>query len=97
MNKDADQILVNYSLSHPKEVLRVLTILAEEDEEQQEDELLYFRGEVSSLRRATPPDPTIPLLSPQDQITRIDRWEAPFNPDSPTVLEENISLESLIG
>ncbi len=93
MHKDADQILANYSLSHPKEVLRVLTILAEE---QEEDELLYFRGEVSSLRRATPPDPTIPLLSPQDQITRIDRWKAPFNPDSPTVLEENISLESLI-
>jgi hypothetical protein len=72
MNKDADQILVNYSLNHP------------------------FRGEVSSLRRSTPPDPTIPLLSPEDQITRIDRWEAPFNPESPTVLEENISLESLM-
>ncbi|MGA7937079.1 MAG: hypothetical protein WCA35_26235 [Kovacikia sp.] len=94
MNKDADQILVEYSLSHPREVLRVLAILAEEHEE---DELLYFRGEVSSLRRATPPDPTVPLLGPQDQITRIDRWEAPFNPVSPIVLEEHISLESLIG
>jgi hypothetical protein len=93
MNRDADQILVNYSLSHPREALRVLALLAKE---QDEDELLYFRGEVSSLRRATPPDPTIPLLSPQDQIRRIDRWEAPFNPESPTVLEENISLESLM-
>jgi hypothetical protein len=93
MNKDADQILVNYSLNHPGEALRVLAVLAKE---QEEDELLYFRGEVSSLRHATPPDPTIPLLSAEDHITRIDRWEAPFNPDSPTVLEENISLESLI-
>jgi hypothetical protein len=93
MNKDADQILVKYSLNHPTEALRVLALLAKE---QEEDELLYFRGEVSSLRRSTPPDPAIPLLSPEDQITRIDRWEAPFNPESPTVLEENISLESLL-
>jgi hypothetical protein len=93
MTEDANQILLRYSETHPKEALRVLTILAEE---QEEDELLFFRGEVSSLRRATPADPTIPLLATGDQIVRIDCWQAPFNPNNPKVLAENVALKSLI-
>jgi hypothetical protein len=93
MTEDANRILIRYSETHPKEVLRVLTVLAEE---QEEDELLYFRGEVSSLRRATPADPAIPLLATGDQIIRIDRWQAPFNPNNPKVLAEHVALESLI-
>ena len=64
------EVLCDFSLGYPGELLLVQVLVDGE-----EDLLLFYRGQVSSLMRATPFDES-PLWSPQTQLLRIDRLQA---------------------
>lgn len=81
--------LEQYTLKHPEEVL-----LIEATVDGELDRVVIFRGFSSSLVRPTAFDPEIPILPAHSIITRIDRLEGPYLPDSPQYIEKGLSLET---
>ncbi|CAM6082834.1 unnamed protein product [Calypogeia fissa] len=72
-----------------REVLCVNALL--EDEE--EDQVIVFKGFSSSLIRPTPDDPSEPVLPPTAVIQSIDRMRAPYNPSDPQFVEQGLSWQ----
>jgi hypothetical protein len=95
MSTSAAQQLEKYTIALPTEVL-----LVKAEIEGYLDEIMIFRGFSSSLMRATAFDPDVPVIPDDAKIISIDRLVAPYNPQSPNYIAQNISWESfqqLIG
>lgn len=84
--------LEQYTLKRPQEVL-----LVSAEVEGEEDQIAIFRGYSSSLMRPTAFDPEIPVLPDDAKILTIDRVASPYNPDSPTYLEQGLTWETIQG
>ena len=55
------------------------------------DEILVFRGYSSSVMRPTAADLNVPVLPEGGEIVSIGRLKAPYNPQSPSVIEDGLS------
>ncbi|NEQ53111.1 MAG: hypothetical protein F6K11_23730 [Leptolyngbya sp. SIO3F4] len=86
MINSIEKQLEQYTINHPQEVLIVTADINGEP-----DRILIFRGFSSSLVRSTASDPDIPVLSNCAVNIRISRLAGPYQPDSPSYLEKNIS------
>lgn len=82
--------LEQYTLRHPQEVLLVKAEVAGE-----EDEITIFRGFSSSLMRPTAFDPDVPMLPEDATIFTIDRFQAPYHPDTPRPIQQGLSLSEM--
>lgn len=78
--------LEQYTATLEDEVLLVVA-----DIEGEADRILVFRGYSSSLLRPTAADLNVPVLPEGGKIVSISRLKAPYNPQSPQVIENNIS------
>lgn len=78
--------LERYTLKHPKEVLLVKVQWADEV-----DEITIFKGFTSSLMRQTAFDPDVPVIPVEAEVLSIDRFQSPYNPSHPQVLEQGLS------
>ncbi len=78
-------LFCDYSTQHPKEILQVEVL-----SDGEEDLLLFYKGQVSSLIRATPADAGEPLWSETTQLVCLDRLQAPYDPVTPVFLAANI-------
>jgi hypothetical protein len=83
--------LEQYTIKRPQEVLLVA---AEIDGEP--DEITIFKGFSSSLVRPTAYDPDVPMLPETAKILKIDRVQAPYNPNQPHYLQQNATLEEML-
>jgi hypothetical protein len=83
------QILENYSHQHPQEVLIVKLKI-----DDQLDEVMIFKGFSSSLMRSTAFDPDVSVISDRAEILVIDRLVAPYKPQSPQYIQQEITWES---
>ena len=78
--------LEQYTLQKPQEVLIVdLTIGSTPDQ------VLIFRGFSSSLMHSTAADPDVPVIPEHTEIHTITRYQAPYRPDKPKILEPPVS------
>lgn len=80
--------LEQYTLKRPQEVL-----LVEIEVSGQPDQILIFKGFSSSLMAPTAFDPDVPVLPPHAKIGRIDRLQAPYQPQAPHYLEQGLTLD----
>jgi len=87
---DVYALLCDYSTHFPQEVLRVEVWVEEE-----EDLWLIYRGQVSSLMRATPSDVGVSLWTAHTRLGSIDIIRAPYDPVAPVLLAEGVSLATL--
>ncbi len=83
--------LEQYTLKHPQEVLLVT---AEIDGEP--DQITIFKGFSSSLMRPTAYDPDVPMLPEAAKILKVDRLQAPYNPNQPHYLQQDLTLEQML-
>ncbi|KAH7279576.1 hypothetical protein KP509_37G025000 [Ceratopteris richardii] len=84
-------ILEAYTEKVPSELLLVHAMVDDE-----EDEVLIFKGHSSSLMRATSPDLEDTLLPPTATILGIDRMKGPYNPDKPKFIERGLSWNNFV-
>eukprot|EP00250_Pteridium_aquilinum_P035431 c9401_g1_i1 orf=156-710(-) len=84
-------ILENYTERVPSELLLVHAAVDDED-----DEVLIYKGHSSSLMRATPSDLEDVILPPNARIDGIDRMKGPYNPDNPLYIETGLSWEDFL-
>ena len=74
-----------YTVDRPDEVLVV-----QANVDGVADEIVVFRGYSSSTVRPTAADLNVPVLPEDGAIVSITRLKAPYNPQSPDVLEADI-------
>ncbi|MBL1209999.1 hypothetical protein [Geminocystis sp. GBBB08] len=86
------QQLETYSQQHPQEVL---IIKARDNEE--EIEIIIFKGFSSNLRGATEFDPDLPILSSTAQIITIDRLVSPYNPSNPHYIQCDLKASEFLS
>ncbi|CAM6057217.1 unnamed protein product [Sphagnum tenellum] len=77
-----------YSERAPSEVLRVHAMVDDE-----EDQVIIFKGFSSSLTRATAYDPAEPVLPPTAMVQSIDRIRGPYNPSKLRFIKKGLSWE----
>ncbi len=77
--------LENYTVDRPDEVLLVTATI-----EGGADEIVVFRGYSSSTIRPTAVDLNVPVLPKDGQIVSVSRLKAPYDPQSPNVIEADI-------
>jgi hypothetical protein len=82
--------LENYTKINPREVLLVRAEI-----DGITDEILIFRGFSSSLVRPTAADPDVLVLPEGATIVGIDRLRAPYNPDQPDYIQQNLTWEQV--
>jgi len=82
--------LEQYTIKKTDEVLLVKAIINNE-----EDEIVIFKGFSSSLMNPTAFDPDIPILPENAIIVSIDRLKSPYNPNNPQYLEQNLTGEKM--
>lgn len=82
--------LEQYTLKYPKEVLLVSI-----QREEQEDQIIIFKGFSSSLTAPTSSDPDEPIFPENTKIVSIDRLASPYNPINPQYLERYIPKEKM--
>ncbi len=83
--------LESYTLKHPKEVLIVHAQIEDEN-----DQIVIFKGFSSSLMRPTAFDPEEPVLPSAALVSHIDRLKGPYQPQSPQYIERDISLNDFL-
>jgi hypothetical protein len=83
--------LETYSQLHPQEVL---IVKARDNEE--EVEIMIFKGFSSNLSGATEFDPDLPMLSPTAQIITIDRLVSPYNPIRPNYIQCGLTASEFL-
>ncbi len=82
------QQLEAYSCEHPQEVLLVKLKIGDEL-----DEVMIFKGFSSSLMRSTAFDPDVSVISDRAEILSIDRLTAPYQPNHPNYIQQEIKWE----
>nr|WP_202803886.1 hypothetical protein [Geminocystis herdmanii] len=80
------QVLETYSQQHPQEVL---IVTAKDNDE--EVEIMIFKGFSSNLSGSTAFDPDLPILSPNAQIIKLDRAYSPYNPSNPQYIQKGLT------
>jgi hypothetical protein len=80
--------LEQYTLKNPQEVLLITVEI-----NNQEEEIIIFKGFSSSLTQPTAFDPDIPVLPPEGKIIKIDRIKSPFIPDNIQYIEQGLTWE----
>jgi len=85
-NRDREKRLELYSEKKPTEVLKVNIQINDE-----EGEILIFRGFSSYLSQATPYDPDVCLIPEQADIVSIDFLESPYDPINPKYIQKGLS------
>jgi hypothetical protein len=80
------QRLEQYTLRHPQEVLCIEVTIAGEP-----DEIMVFKGFSSSLMRPTASDLEVPVIPDEAQIEAIHRYQAPYHPANPQLIEGAIA------
>ncbi|MCO5602738.1 hypothetical protein L7F22_056876 [Adiantum nelumboides] len=85
-------VLEDYTRKEPTELLLVHAMVDDE-----EDEVLVYRGHSSSLMRTTSFDLEDDLLPPGATINGIDRLEGPYNPDTPKFIEKGLSWNDFLN
>ncbi len=82
--------LEQYTIKRPQEVLLVQVIV-----EEQEDEIMIFKGFSSSLMRPTAFDPDVPVLPDGAEIVSFARLQAPHNLTSPQYIPQDLTWEAM--
>ena len=90
MDNSIGKRLEEYTNKRPQEVLLVTV---EIDGEQ--DKVAIFKGFSSSLMRSTAFDPDVPVIPDEAIIISIDRIKSPYNPESPSYIQQGISAEAM--
>ncbi|WOH15878.1 hypothetical protein DCAR_0935424 [Daucus carota subsp. sativus] len=85
-----DVAMLEYYSESVKEV--ALLVKAEVDE--QDVQILVFKGFSSSLSHSTNPDPSRSILPARAKIKSIDRIKGPFNPSNIEYIDKGLSLET---
>ncbi|KAI5083765.1 hypothetical protein GOP47_0003508 [Adiantum capillus-veneris] len=85
-------VLEDYTRTVPSELLLVHAMVDDE-----EDEVLVYRGHSSSLMRTTSSNLEDELLPPDAIINGIDRMEGPYNPDTPKFIEKGLSWDEFVN
>lgn len=80
------QVLETYSQQNPQEVL---IVTAKDNNE--EVEIMIFKGFSSNLSGSTAFDPDLPILSPNAQIIKLDRAYSPYNPHNPQYIQQGLT------
>lgn len=80
------QVLETYSQQNPQEVL---IVTAKDDDE--EVEIMIFKGFSSNLSGSTAFDPDLPILPPNAQIIKLDRAYSPYNPSNPQYIQRDLT------
>ena len=88
MSQNQGKQLEAYSVQHPQEVLLVKLKIDDEF-----DEVMIFKGFSSSLMRSTAFDPDVPVISDRAEILTIDRLVAPYQPNTPKYIAQEITWE----
>ncbi|MEI6331537.1 MAG: hypothetical protein WCP16_20025 [Pseudanabaena sp. ELA645] len=86
MFQNQGQQLETYSVQHPQEVLLVKLKIDDEF-----DEVMIFKGFSSSLMQSTAFDPDVPIISDRAEIITIDRLVAPYQPNAPKYIQQEIT------
>jgi hypothetical protein len=82
--------LEQYTLKRPQEVLLISVVM-----DGSEDEIAIFKGFSSSLMCPTAFDPEVPVLAETAEIVAIARLKAPYNPDFPQYIQQQLSLAEM--
>ncbi len=90
MNNNIAHRLEQYTIKRPNEVLIVKVVVAEEP-----DEIAIFKGFSSSLIRATPFNPDVPVLPETAKIVSVDLVASPFNPETPIYIRQGLTWEQM--
>ncbi|MGI0480123.1 hypothetical protein ACN4EE_04955 [Geminocystis sp. CENA526] len=85
------QVLETYSQQNPQEVL---IVTAKDNNE--EVEIMIFKGFSSNLSGSTQYDPDVPILSPDAQIIKIDRASSPYNPSNPQYIQKYLTVQDFL-
>ncbi len=88
MSANQGQQLETYSSQNPQEVLLVKLKIDDEL-----DEVMIFKGFSSSLMRATAFDADVPVISDRAEILTIDRLSAPYQPNQPNYIQQEITWD----
>lgn len=88
MSANQGQQLETYSTQHPQEVLLVKLKI-----ENELDEVMIFKGFSSALMRSTAFDPDVPVIPDQAEILTIDRLTAPYKPNEPDYIQQEVTWE----
>ena len=88
MSTSQGQQLETYSSQNPQEVLLVKLKIDNEL-----DEVMIFKGFSSSLMRSTAFDPDVPVIPDHAEILFIDRLTAPYKPNQPNYIQQEITWE----
>ena len=88
MSVNQGQQLETYSSKNPQEVLLVKLKIDDEL-----DEVMIFKGFSSSLIRSTAFDPDVPVICDRAEILTIDRLSAPYQPQQPNYIQQEIKWE----
>ena len=88
MSANQGQQLETYSSQNPQEVLLVKVKIDDEL-----DEVMIFKGFSSSLMRSTAFDPDVPVISDRAEILTIDRLSAPYQPNQPNYIQQEITWD----
>lgn len=88
MSASQGQQLEIYSTEHPQEVLLVKLKIGDEL-----DEVMIFKGFSSSLMRSTAFDADVPVIPDRAEILTIDRLTAPYKPNQPNYIQQDITWE----
>ncbi|KAL8157963.1 hypothetical protein AgCh_002602 [Apium graveolens] len=81
-------------LEYYSECVREVALLVKAEVDDQEVEILVFKGFSSSLSHSTSPDPSRSILPARAEIKSIDRIKGPFNPSNIEYIEKGLSLET---
>ncbi|GAX34710.1 DUF7734 family protein [Nodularia sp. NIES-3585] len=90
MNNSIGKRLEEYTTKRPQEVLLVTVKIADE-----QDKIAIFKGFSSSLMRPTAFDPDVSVIPDEAIILSVDRIKSPYNPESPSYIQQGISAEAM--
>ncbi len=84
--------LENYTLKYPQEVLLVHAQIEDED-----DQIIVFKGFSSSLMRPTASDPAVLTLADNAIVHQIDRIKGPYQPQAIQYLEQGLTQAAFMA
>ena len=90
MNDSVEKRLEKYTTKRVHEVLLVHAEIAGES-----DQIAIFKGFSSSLMRPTASDPEVPVLPDDAKIISIERVASPYNPNSPSYIQQGLTWETI--
>ena len=90
MSSLLEKRLEKYTLKHPQ-----LVLLVNIKSQEQEEQIVIFKGFSSSLTSPTASDPDEPIIPKDAEILSIDKLASPYNPANPQYLQQGIKKETM--